>query len=148
MSDLLLWQKEEMNKLRRDMDRMFDQMRSCFETSLYAGRAMEAPTIHVYETRDSVTVYVEAPGFKPDEIDLSLTEDTLSIRCEKRSGGSETQNHTQRVGAGIGSLTRTVRLPCKVKAEEAKATYKEDALHVLMPKWKLEKIRLIRIDSA
>ncbi|MBW1924668.1 MAG: Hsp20/alpha crystallin family protein [Deltaproteobacteria bacterium] len=148
MSDLLQWQREEMDKMRRDMDRLFDDLRSCFENTPYAGRGVGAPSARVYETPDAVIVHAEIPGFEPEEIDLSLTEDTLTIRGEKVTGRLDARCLYPRLLGRLSSFSRTIRLPSRVNADEARATYEDGELRVVMPKWKREKVRFIRIEMA
>jgi len=147
MSELILWKDQEMNKLRRDMDRLFNRFRSHWGAGLSLEWFPESLPLEVTETRDALIVKAELPGVDPKDLSVSVTNDTLfAISGEKRSGKAEEDGHTQRIERRFHSFSRTLRLPCRVKVGEVKASYKEGILEIFMPKWEPHKARGIKVE--
>jgi HSP20 family protein len=129
MPELIVWKNKRMDKLRRDMDRMCTRVCDEFGIPLFLETAAELPSIDVSETEDSIILKAEVPDINPEDLDISITDDTLSIRGEKR----------------YGSFSRTLQLPCRIDLDDVKATYKEGILNIEMPKCKPEQAREIKV---
>jgi len=146
MSELILWKDREIDKLRRDIDRLFDRCRSDFGTSCFLGDVSDDFPIKITETKEILIVRAALEGVNPEDLDVSVTNDTLlTIRGEKREKSVEGSGYYRRVERRFRSFSRTLRLPCRVKVGEIKATYKDGILNILMPKWAPEKARGIKI---
>ncbi len=120
---------------RRPKD-IFDLMQEVVDTSfsdLYPPEG-SFPAVDVSETDNSVTVTAEIPGMKPEDIDLSIENDTLVIQGEKKQEQRDEKENRLRVERSYGSFYRAVPLPCKCKEEDIKASFKNGVLSVEMPK--------------
>lgn len=147
MSELILWKDEEMSKLRRDIDRLFDRCRSDFGVCRFLGEVSEGFSIKLTETEDTLIVRAELEGVNPENLDVSITHDTLlAIKGEKRVETVEDGGYYHRVKRRFRSFSRTFRLPCRVKVSEIKATYKQGVLNIVMPKWKPQRPRCIKVE--
>ena len=93
-----------------------------------------APSLDLSETKDSLVVKVEAPGMDQKDIQISLQENLLTIKGEKRQEKEEKDERYHRVERSYGSFTRSVRLPVGVDASKVTATFKNGLLTVTMPK--------------
>jgi len=145
MSELTLWKNQQMNKLRKDMDSLFIRLLSDFGTAVVPAEAGGPPPLDLAETSDSVVVQAELPGIDPEDLVLSISNDTLVISGKKREYNRKTRAYYHKIEKRFASFTRSVRLPCRVKLEGIKATYKNGILYVVMPKWKPQKKRVIKI---
>ncbi len=146
MSELIIWMDQEMNKLRREMERLFDRSWSGFGANLLAEEITNKPSIEMSETDDTIIVKVEAQGISPEDLDISLSKDTLTIKGANSKSVVEDKAYYQRVGKRFNSFERTIKLPCSVKVDETRAIYKNGILNILMPKLKHEKACGIKIE--
>lgn len=94
----------------------------------------QRPRVDVAEGADDVVVTAEIPGFRREDIDLSITDDTLTLRAEQSSESEREQGGYHRREIVRGSCVRHIRLPCPVDVERATADYRDGMLTVRMPK--------------
>jgi len=88
----------------------------------------------VVEDDDKVTVRLEAPGMRREDFQVELRESMLSIRGEKRVDQETKKSGYQLVQCAYGAFRREIPLPVAVKAERAKATYRDGVLRIELPK--------------
>ena len=128
-----------------DLDRIFeDFFRRPFTLSLFSREIV--PLVDLYEKNNKIEVKAELPGIKPEEVDLSVDGNLLTIRGEKRQENEVKEKDYYRLERSYGSFQRTVELPAAVKANEAKATYKNGVLEIELPKTEEEKKKKVKID--
>ena len=77
----------------------------------------------MYEKEDSFTVRVEVPGVKMEDIDISMTGDTFTIKGEQKAPAGVKEEEYQCCGVCYGSFTRSVTMPAAVDANKIEATY-------------------------
>lgn len=122
----------EISNLRNQMNRFFDHT---FKKSIMSGSESFGPRIDLFQTDTEVVATAEIPGVdSKDDIEVSVTPDTLSLRGElKRAHDINEENyfHSERY---YGSFSRTLPLPAEVKPEETKAVYQKGLLEIRMPK--------------
>jgi HSP20 family protein len=123
-----------MRKLRKDMDRLFNRLWSDFGVSAFPKEIEEGPYIDLTETDDTLIVTAELPSINPEDVDVSITGNSLTISGEQRRETIKEKPHYLRVERRFGAFSRTVRLPCRVKVEDIRATYKKGVLRITMPK--------------
>jgi HSP20 family protein len=92
------------------------------------------PRLNVRETDEEIVVSAELPGLEEKDFDLSLEDDILTIKGEKRSESEEEREGYRHVETVSGSFQRRLRIPCEVDAEKVKATYKNGVVTVVLPK--------------
>ena len=98
------------------------------------GRTMP---LDIRETEREFVVEAASPGIKPDELQISVTGDTLTILAEHKAEEEEKDDKTRtyiRRERYLGEMRRTVRLPITVDAENTAATYEHGILTVHLPK--------------
>ncbi len=122
-----------MATLRQEMDRFFDRF---FEPRWEEFPALTewAPLLDVSETKDALVVKAEVPGMDPKEIQISLQEQLLTIKGEKRQEREEKDERHHRIERSYGAFTRAVRLPVAVDGEKVTATFKNGVLTIKLPK--------------
>ncbi len=92
------------------------------------------PKVDVVERDDSIVVRAELPGVKKDDMDISLTEDSVTITATTRQESEEEKGDYHRREISQGSFARTVALPAAVQGDEAKASFKDGVLELTLPK--------------
>ncbi len=145
MPELIIWKNKRMDKLRRDMDRLCTKVCDEFGIPLLLETAEGIPSIDVSETEDSVILRAEVPDINPEDLDISITDDTLSIKGETKQEIVEESGGYQRTQKRYGSFSRTLQLPCRIDLDDVKATYKDGILNIVMPKCSPEQAREIKI---
>ncbi len=93
-----------------------------------------APSIDIFEEGDDVVVKAELPGMKKEEIEVNLTDDSITISGEKKMEEKVEKKGYYRHERSYGSFARSFSLPSEVRADEAKAEFKEGVLEIRVPK--------------
>jgi len=146
MSELTLWNKQELDKLRKDLDLLFRRFRRGFGVPRTLLEAAESFSTEFSETEEMLVLSTDLPGIKPEDIEISVTEDTLNLKAEAREDSVDTEANFQRIEKRSRSFSRSISLPCRIIAEEVKATYKDEILKIELPKCKPKKARGIIVD--
>lgn len=105
-----------------------------------------APRVDVIDRGQELLVRAEIPGVTRDELQLSLTDRTVTIRGETHKESREEKGDYFRREIASGAFQRTLALPCDVAGDHAKATFKDGVLELVLPKVGKSDSRKIRID--
>lgn len=101
---------------------------------LSAMTGLAEPKIDIEDKRKEIKVSVELPGLEPDDVDLRLTDEALTIRGEKRTEDSDEGDGYYLSERTFGAFERSVPLPVEVDADRAEAKFKKGVLTVRLPK--------------
>jgi HSP20 family protein len=118
------------------MDRVFDDFFRGPHLLPWEGPELGFP-LDVYETEDSLMVKAALPGVKPEEVEISVTGDTLTIKGE---------NYHRRE-LRYGSFCRSVPLPTGVNHHKAEAVFEQSVLTVTLPKAEEAKPKTIKVNA-
>lgn len=92
------------------------------------------PVVDVLDEDDAVVVRAEIPGCKPEDIDISIRGDVLTVSGEKKRTNEVKEKGYYHVESGYGSFRRDIYLPTEVEAEKVDASCKEGILTIRLPK--------------
>jgi HSP20 family protein len=92
------------------------------------------PSVDIFEDKSDVVVKVELPGIKKEDIDVTLTEDTITISGEKKMEEEVKKKDYYRCESSYGSFVRTFTLPSEVQTGKAKTKMKDGILEIRIPK--------------
>jgi HSP20 family protein len=106
------------------------------------GRGAWAPSVDIYENKDQIVLEAELPGMKQEDFDLSIENNVITLRGERRFEKSDESDNYHRVERSYGAFTRSFTLPQTVSGEEAQAEYNNGVLRVTLPKREEAKSRL------
>jgi HSP20 family protein len=98
------------------------------------------------ETDKEIIINAEIPGVDKKDINIDLNENILTISFERKQEKDEKDEGWRIIERSYGKFSRTITLPCIVKSNEAKATYKDGVLKIVLPKEKDSKSNKIKID--
>jgi HSP20 family protein len=136
----------------RDMDRMLDDFFGRRTRPWWPERwfrtdelEMRAPTVDVFEEKDDIIVKAELPGIEKDNIEVNLTDHTLTIKGEKKKQEEVKEENYYRAERSYGSFLRTVDLPKDVRADKVKASFNNGILEVRMPKTEEAKSKEVKV---
>lgn len=136
MTSLFRWPsgwdpRETVRYMQREMDRLFGRAVAGDPRRVGGGTY---PPVNVLNGPDEITVQCELAGVKREDIDLSITGETLVIKGTKRASVEPEDVRFQRRERGFGQFSRTVVLPDKVDADGVDAELKAGVLTVRLPK--------------
>ena len=137
----------ELDRLRREMDRLFDRLTEWKPFFLRGEEGQWLPAVDISETAKEVIVRAELPGMELDDIDVSLSGNMLKIQGERKQETEEEDENFHKVERSYGAFVRTIQLPAEVDPDGVKATYKKGVLTVKMPKTKAEAMKKIEIQT-
>lgn len=125
--------------LQHDMNRVFDNFFRSFENGVMSpfsdmSEGMFQPRVEVKENANDLRVSVELPGIDDKDIDVSITDDALTISGEKREEKEENTRGYYRMERSYGSFQRRIPFPCSIDKDKAEATFKKGVLNVVLPK--------------
>ncbi|MBW1730764.1 MAG: Hsp20/alpha crystallin family protein [Deltaproteobacteria bacterium] len=139
---------KELDRLRREMDRLFDRLAE-WKPSFFRGEEGQwLPAIDLSETSKEIIVKAELSGMDPKDIDVSLSGNTLKIQGERKQETEEEGENFHKIERSYGAFLRTIQLPAEVDPDKVKATYKKGVLTLKMPKTKAETMKKIEIGPA
>ena len=135
MPGLIIWKNEEINKLKKDMDRLFSRMWDDFGIRLSPSGL--GSILDMSETEEFLIMQAELPGIDPADLDVSISDDLLTVKWKTWEEMFDERRER--------FFSRSFRLPCKVQVDEVEALYKGGVLTVMLPKCRVDPPREVKI---
>lgn len=139
----------------RDLRTLQEEVNRLFSTNLTRafddegiGRGAWAPSVDIFENKDQIVLEAELPGMKQEDFDLTIENNVITLRGERKFEKTEETDNYHRVERSYGSFTRSFTLPQTVSAEDAKAEYNNGVLRVTLPKREETKSRRIEVSGT
>lgn len=148
MSNLVRWEPfRDLISLREAMDRLFEEsfVRPGLGRLVPAGA--EALAVDMYETDDTIVVKSAIPGIKPEDLDISITGDTLTIKGETKAEEEVKEENYIRRERRYGSFCRSVAIPMPVMTDKAQAEFEDGVLTLTLPKAEEVKPKAIKVKT-
>jgi HSP20 family protein len=125
--------------LHREMNRLFDDVfrgagLPAAETQGQGGGTFVNASMNVSETENEIRLTAELPGVTEQDIDISLDDDVLTIRGEKKFERADDKENFHFVERSYGTFQRSLRLPFPVDPEQVQASFENGVLTVAVPK--------------
>lgn len=133
----------ELDRIRQEMDDLFDRS---FASLPVGGRAGIGPAVDVFKTDEKLLMFVEAPGLSGDDLEVTTTEDTLTIRGEFKYPKVPDNATALMSERSYGTFSRTFKLPVSIKPDGVKAVYKDGVLEISIPLSEKHQSHTIQID--
>jgi HSP20 family protein len=147
MASIVRWEPlRDVASLRDAMDRMFEEgwLRAPFGLAPWTEGSL---SVDMYETDDNVVVKTAIPGVKADDIEVSVTGDTLTVKAETKEEEEVKRENYLRRERRFGSYCRSVTLPGGLKTDEADADYSDGILTLTFPKAEEVKPKSIKVAT-
>lgn len=111
-------------------------------------RSMESttPRVDVVDRDNEILVRAEVPGVKKEDLDISVTDTTVTIKGSTKREEKEEKGDYYRCEIASGAFARTVSLPASVDTDKAKASFEDGVLDLLIPKISKTRRRSIKLD--
>jgi len=104
-------------------------------------------TVDVYQTTDSIVIKTIVAGVKPEDLDISINRDMVTIRGKREEEKTTTNDNYFCKELYWGSFSRTIMLPQEVQPEEAEALERHGLLIITLPKIDKEKQTKLKVKS-
>ena len=104
------------------------------------------PKVDLVERDNEIEVTAELPGVKKDDLDISLTNNSLTIKATTEQEKEDKEGEFHRREISRGSFVRTLALPADVDREQAKAKFEDGLLKLTVPKMQPAKRHSIKVD--
>jgi HSP20 family protein len=134
----------ELEGVRQRMQKTWQQMLGPPGSPRFRPPVIEPPA-DVYETAESVVVVVEIAGINDQEVEISVDDNTLTIRGLREDRQRHSKRLYTQMEINCGPFERILSLPAEVDASKATATYDDGFLEIVLPKVKRQINRYVRI---
>ena len=146
MANLIRWEPfRDMVSLREAMDRLFEDSLVRPGVGWPARAGAEVLAVDVYETDDAVVVKTAVPGISPEDLDVSVTGDVLTIRGETKAEEEIKEGNYIRRERRYGRFSRSVTLPGHLETDKTEAEFKDGVLTLTVPKSEEVKRKAIEV---
>jgi HSP20 family protein len=142
----------DLTRWERDMDRMMEDFfgrrpRPWWPPRWFGNEEMQltAPAVDMFEEKDDIVVKAEIPGMEKENIEVNLTDHTLTIKGEKKKEDEVKKENYYRSERSYGSFLRTLPLPADVQGDKVKASFKNGVLEVRLPKTEAAKAKEVKV---
>ena len=148
MAHIVRWEPfRDLISLREAMDRLFEESFVRPRAGWLTPFGAEALAVDMYETDEDVVVRTSVPGVKPEDIDITITGDTLTIKGETKTEEKvETANYI-RQERRHGAFSRSLTLRTSIVPENAKAEFENGVLTLTLPKAEEVKPKTIKVKA-
>jgi HSP20 family protein len=132
---------------RDAMERLFDDrlFRPLWPAN---GERQAAPALDLYTTPQAVIAKVALPGVKPEDVDVSIGDDLVTITGSFKEEKETTESGYVHKELSHGSFSRSFSIPTAVKAEAATASFKDGLLTLTLPKAEEVKPKHVKVETA
>jgi HSP20 family protein len=135
----------ELERMRREMDRLFGDLT---EGIFREPRAGVYPLVNVTEGSDNYYIRAELPGIKAEDLDVSVTGNSLSIAGERKIPAEDEKAKYHRREREAGKFSRIISLPAQVDTTRVEASCVDGILTVVLPKSEAAKPKQITVKTT
>jgi HSP20 family protein len=135
-----------LDRLRDEFDRMLQTWWSDsgdFDTLRAAGDWQ--PRVDIAETDDAMEVKVDLPGIKPEDVEISVTDNRLTIQGERKTEKETKDKTVHRIERSFGSFYRSIPVPAGTKADKVSAESDNGVITIRLPKTAEAKAKKITV---
>lgn len=131
---------QEMDQLQREVNRLFEATNKgrVFNTPTY-------PAVNIWTNQDGQVISAEMPGIRPEDLDIDVTGDALSISGIRKPDEVNKAARYHRRERNYGSFSRTVQLPFMVDTKQVEASFKNGVLFINLPRAEADKPKRITV---
>jgi len=134
--------------MRNEMDRLFNQLTSRTFDSDEMADLDWSPRVDISENKDNIIVKAELPGMSKDDVKISMQDNVLYIRGEKKAEKESKDDNYHLCESCYGKFMRAFRLPAPVNEKKIDASYKDGVLRIILPKAEEAKSKEIEIKMS
>jgi HSP20 family protein len=140
----------------RELRTLQDEMNRLFSSTFTRGggnddqimRGAWNPQVDIFENKDQIVLEAELPGLKPEDVEISIENNVLTLHGERKFEKKNEGDNFHRVERSYGSFTRSFTLPPTVNSEDATAEFENGILRLTLAKREEAKPRRIEIKGS
>ena len=138
----------------REMRSLQDEVNRLFSSSFNRSgdnemmRGSWSPSVDIYENKDQIVLEAELPGMRPEDVNISVENNVLTIHGERKFEKKDEKDNFHRVERSYGSFTRSFTLPPTITSEAADAVFENGVLRLTLTKREEAKPRRIEIKGG
>lgn len=133
----------EMTRLQREVNRLFEP----FARGARPGQG-NFPAVNIWTGQDEALVTAEIPGVDPDKVEVTVKNDTVTIRGERESEELRQGESCLRQERGAGTFVRSFALPFRVDSDRIAARYEKGILQLTLPRREEDKPKKITVNNG
>ncbi|SRR5579875_486877 len=130
----------------RDMQRLQQQLNRLLSAGGWPA-AEEFPPVNVWASENGAVVRSEIPGIEPSDVEISLVNNTLTIKGSRKAEELKNGQRCHRQERGYGEFTRSLQLPFGVDADNVQARFSNGVLQITLPRAEADKPRKIGVKA-
>jgi len=136
----------EIRRVQDKMNQVIEDFMAESPAAPGAFRDVMKPLADVKETDEEVVVTMDLPGMDKGDVEITVTENALEVRAERKTEKEEKEEEFYRKERTFARFERSLKLPAEVKAEDAKASLKDGVLEVHLPKVEVTARKKVTIE--
>ena len=129
-----LWRREFMNRLLSDWLGVMEDR-----------PAPTYPAMNVWANEEGLVVTAELPGIDPETLDISVVDNTLTLKGNRAPDKLEEGDVYHRREREYGQFTRAIQLPFAIEADAVEAVYEKGVLQITLPRAEADKPKKIEV---
>jgi HSP20 family protein len=137
----------EIEPLRRQMDRLFDEITG-YDRGLTTTQAPWQPAIELRDNGDALHLRAAMPGMEAQDLDVDVSRNAVTIRGEHRQEEENQDKGFFRSEFQYGKFERVVDLPIAVNNEQAEGKFENGILNLYLPKLEQDKNSSVRVNIS
>ena len=127
--------KNPFMELQQQMNQLFSHFFDSQAVSPFRERFEDIfPNVDIQERNKEIVVTAELPGLEQNDVDISISNDILTLRGEKKQSKEQKEENYYRMERSYGSFHRDIPLPADVETENITAVFKNGVLTMQIPK--------------
>ena len=120
--------------LQQEMNNVFNRFSDNFLSPFKSETWSTYPKVNIKESKHEVEVTAELPGLDKKDIDISISDNVLTLKGEKRLENETKEENYYRMERSYGSFSRIITLPSEVRSDNTNAKFKNGVLTISVPK--------------
>jgi len=145
--NIVRWEPfREITSLRDAMDRLFEDSFVRLPRLWTAPETWDLP-VDMHQTDNDLVIKASLPGFKPEEVDISINDGTLNIKGEHKEEEEVKEDNYFYKERRYGAFSRSLPIPVKVKSNKAEAVFEDGVLTLTLPKAEEVKPKQIKVKA-
>jgi len=145
MPELVIWKRQKLGKLRKEMDRMLERMLGEFGAASCPAITLKKPRFDLVETDTDLILKAEIHGVDPNDIEIDITDNILTIEGEIKQNSVNGDADHRWIEKRYSNFSRSISIPKRIVASKVKATYEKGVLKIIMPKYSGEEKRGVKV---
>lgn len=137
---------KDVKRMQEEMDLLFDHFYKIRHSPVLTAKRLWRPPTDVFETPNEVVILVEVAGMKQKDFSITLSENILTIRGDRKEKAQLTRTTYRNMEINYGIFERNIYLPEDVDPKGVSANYKDGYLEIKVSKKKKKKGKEIKIE--